>query len=124
MVNPPDIYSPLRAAFAEWYTDPNRNPATQKEWAAQHGVSEFTVSRWKSHPEVAPVLLQWRERLRLELGRCMSNMVRIAGTGDGMPAVQAARLLVDVYGELEPTRVQHEFTLAAYVSGRLAGPPR
>jgi hypothetical protein len=118
-VNGVDEYSALRVAFATWLLDLDRTPATQKEWAEQHGIAEETASRWRQHPEVVAIVSTWRERLRAELGRVMTNMVRIASTGDGMPSVQAAKLLADLYGELSPTRIQHEVTLAAYLAGRI-----
>lgn len=118
-VNPPDEWTALRAEFALYLIRPEKVPALQREWAEAHGIAEETASRWRQHPEVLAIVNDWRERLRAELGRVMANMVRLASTGDGMPAVQAARLLLETYGEMSPTRVDHTVTLASYVSGRL-----
>lgn len=120
--NTPDEYTALRVGFAAWHLDPDREPATQKEWAALHGVSEFTVSRWKSHPEVVAYLGEWRSRLRPELGRVVANLIHTATARNDMASVQAARVLIELYGELEPVTVEHRVSLMDYVRGRFDRP--
>ena len=36
--------------FLDWLLSEDRVPGTQKEWAADRGVNERTVRRWKSDP--------------------------------------------------------------------------
>jgi hypothetical protein len=46
----------LRMEFANWLITPERTPATQGEWASEHGVAEQTLSVWKNAPDVKAVL--------------------------------------------------------------------
>lgn len=92
-----DEFTVLRAEYADWLMT-RRRGETQQEWAKAHGLSEFTVVRWKRHPEVVQLLSEWRTRVKSEFGLVAANMMRLA-MGDGPQAVPAARLLADVLGE-------------------------
>lgn len=51
----------LWSEFIDWLVDPGRVPATQKEWAALHGVNPDTVSRWKRNTDF---VREWEGRAR------------------------------------------------------------
>lgn len=82
------------------------------------------MSRWKSHPDVVAILANYRERLRPEMGRVVANLIKTATTKNDMASVQAARVLLETFGEFAPARVEHQVTLAAYVAGRLVATSR
>lgn len=114
--NPADEYTATRAEYARWLMDPEKR-GTQQQWAADHKVSEFTVSRWRHHPEVLGLLAAWRTNLTPEFAKIVANMIRLA-MGTGPQAVAAAKLCADVMGMNAPTKldVSGKMTMADFLS--------
>lgn len=111
-----DQWTALRAEYADWLLDPER-VGTQQEWALAHKVSEFTVARWKHHPEVQGLLAGWRARKGGEFALAAANMLRLA-LGDGPQAVAAFKAIAEVMGENAPQKIDvtGRMTLADFLA--------
>ena len=111
-----DQWTALRAEYADWLLDPER-VGTQQEWALAHKVSEFTVARWKHHPEVLGLLAGWRARKATDFALAAANMLRLA-LGDGPQAVAAFRAVAEVMGENAPQKIDvtGRMTLADFLA--------
>jgi hypothetical protein len=67
--------------FIVWSLVPSsaRNPRTQEEWAAEHGVTDRTVRRWKT----SPAFVARQHELSSKLGEASSKQSAVAPFVDG-----------------------------------------
>ena len=89
--------------FLDWMLSEDREPGTQKEWAAVHGLNERTVRRWKSDPRF---IREW-DRRAAELNvhpertqTVVDALYKQAATGD----VKAATLYLQYIDKFTPKR--------------------
>jgi hypothetical protein len=87
--------------FADWLLNPRRDPATQKAWCKEVGITESTASGWRQHPDVLQKLSAWREAYTPAFAEVVHSLHRKA-VGGGAASVQAARLLAELLGQNEP----------------------
>jgi len=89
--------------FLDWMLSEDREPATQKEWAAGHDLNERTVRRWKSDPRF---IREWDRRaaeLNVHPERTQSvvdALYKQAAQGD----VKAATLYLQYIDKFTPKR--------------------
>jgi hypothetical protein len=89
--------------FLDWLLSDCREPDTQKEWAADHGLNDRTVRRWKSDPRF---VREWDRRaaeLNVHPERTQSvvdALYRAAAGGD----VKAATLYLQYIDKFTPKR--------------------
>lgn len=89
--------------FLDWLLSEDRVPATQKEWAADRGLNERTVRRWKADPRFTR---EWDRRaaeLNVHPERTQSvvdALYKQAAQGD----VKAATLYLQYIDKYTPKR--------------------
>jgi hypothetical protein len=89
--------------FLDWMLSEDREPETQKDWAAAHGFNDRTVRRWKSDPRF---IREW-DRRAAELNvhpertqAVVDALYKQAATGD----VKAATLYLQYIDKFTPKR--------------------
>jgi|TARA_E500000331_G_C17135420_1_gene660239 hypothetical protein len=89
--------------FLDWMLSDDREPSTQKEWAADHDVNDRTLRRWKSDPRF---VREW-DRRAAELNvhpertqTVVDALYKAAATGD----VKAATLYLQYIDKFTPKR--------------------
>ena len=92
------------AAFLEWLLrGAERKPLTQKEWAAENGVHEDTMRRWKRDPRF---IREWDRRaaeLNVSPERTQSVIDALHSKAVG-GSVQAANLYLQYVDKFTPRR--------------------
>lgn len=105
-----------KTEYVAWLLDPDRSPRTQKEWAAEHGLHEVTVSRWRHDEYVIALLKRAADMLEPVWARVLATLVKIATDSDHIQAVQAARELGKLLGKYPSEKLTVEtVTRVAYV---------
>tara|TARA_B100001245_G_C22486964_1_gene247778 strand:- start:17 stop:448 length:432 start_codon:yes stop_codon:yes gene_type:complete len=89
--------------FLDWMLSEDREPETQKDWAAEYGFNDRTVRRWKSDPRF---IREW-DRRAAELNvhpertqAVVDALYKQAATGD----VKAATLYLQYIDKFTPKR--------------------
>lgn len=94
----------VQERFADWLLTDPRDPSTQREWAAQNGVNERTVKRWKADPRF---IEHWEAKAReknISVDRVQSvvdSLHAAAVTGD----VKAASLYLQYVDRFTPKKI-------------------
>ena len=90
--------------FLEWLLlGPDRQPVTQREWAAEHGVHEDSLRRWKRDPRFTR---EWDRRaaelnIHPERTQSVIDALHAAAVGG---SVQAASLYLQYIEKFTPKR--------------------
>ena len=87
--------------FLDWLCQPEpRTPPTQKQLAEELGLSEGTLSRWRSLPGFSAATLEAKRSLVStdDILRVLDSMVRAAVEGN----VPAAKLVMEYVELLDP----------------------
>ncbi len=110
-----DWTEPQRQHIA-WCATPKgqREPATQQEWAEQLGVNRRTLNRWEKLPGFWEEVRTLVEQDVLQaFPDILGALVKTASTPNTRSIVPAARLLLEMLGDLKPegqTNVRIAFT--------------
>lgn len=116
----PDQWTALRAEFAYWLIDGTRQHyrGEQRDWAQSHGVTEETLSRWRTHPEVLGITSTWKERLSGDFGRGSARLMSIVLYGRPLEAVAAYGQLAKTMGANAPDKheISGRMTLADFLA--------
>lgn len=97
----------VKTAFVMWLVDPNRQ-GTQGQWAAEHGLAQETVSRWKGEdPFVLGLMAQGEKLLAPFWTEAFANLVRIAvQRTDDYSAINAIREMGKILGKYPKEKVE------------------
>ncbi|KKL83176.1 hypothetical protein LCGC14_1977370, partial [marine sediment metagenome] len=100
-----ESWTPEQLAVQVWLATPQRGrrPRTQRGLAERLGISEFTVSHWKSLPGFGDaVLAMAREHIKSsDIGRILQSQIAKALRENDTPA---ARYVTEAVGGMAPTR--------------------
>lgn len=107
-----------RQHFLEWLCTPpdHRDPHTMKELAAEFGLSEQTLFRWKREPEF---LGEWEIQYRKVVGspekaqRIMDKLFETAEDRTDPRQVQAAKAYLEAIEVIKPKKVEVTVNKAA-----------
>ena len=111
----PDSREDVRSLFVEWLALPEelRDPRTQKEFGKRYGISQQTLSSWKTNKKVhARVLEMVGANILCDFADYMSYLKKMAAKGD-IAAIKVYLGFVHGWSE----RIEHSGRVALDVMG-------